>query len=145
MYGNRIVSELTNKDSIEKWRKAKEVLDSEAGYNARLGCVGEPIADAIDKVLPWFREDYREDAIRVFNAAAADARSNLLDYTNDARQAGADELISDIELVVQFDSYDIELDTSDTLADVAERGFDQAVSMITNLCWTVSEVTDEEL
>ncbi len=136
---------LSRASSIEDWRREKERVDCESGYKARLGCVGDPIADAIDKVLPWFREDYREDAIRVFNAAAADARANLLDYANEARQAGADSVIEDIELVVSFDSYDIDLDTSDTLADVAERGFDAAVSQITNQCWHVMEITDGEL
>ncbi len=136
---------LSRASSIEDWRKEKERVDSESGYKARLGCVGEPIADAIDKVLPWFREDYREDAIRVFNAAAAEARSNLLDYANDARQHGADSVLEDIELVVSFDPYDIEPDIDWTFRDAAEAGFDAAVSQITNQCWNVTEITDEDL
>lgn len=137
---------MTQRNTIEEWRAAKRAADKGTGYRDRLGCVGEPIADCFEAILRLYVDgEFRDAAIARMNAAAADARGNLRDYVNDARQQGADEILSDIECVVQFDSYDIELDTSDTLADVAQRGFDSAVSQITGQCWNVTEVTDEEL
>jgi len=140
-----IVSKLTNQDSIVRWREAKTAGDKEKHYRNQLGCVGEPISDALDGVLVFVRPEYRDDALAALDAAAAEARGNLCDYANEARQAGADEVLSDLECCVTFDSYDLEIDASDTLAEVAERGFDLALSTITGQCWTVSDVSSEDL
>jgi len=141
-----IVTKLTNQDDIIRWREAKEQADKDKHYRNQLGCVGEPIADAFDKVLRGIAcLDDRADAQAILDAAAAEARGNLRDYVNDARQAGADELIMDLQCCVTFDSYDLEIDPSDTLGEVAERGFDLALSQITGQCWTVTDVSDEEL
>jgi len=140
-----IVSKLTNQDSIVRWREAKTAGDKEKHYRNQLGCVGEPISDALDGVLVFVRPEYRDDALAALDAAAAEARGNLCDYANEARQAGADEVLSDLECCVTFDSYDLEIDASDTLAEVAERGFDLALSIITGQCWTVSDVSSEDL
>lgn len=140
-----IVTKLTNEDDIIRWREAKTQADKDRHYRGQLGCVGEPIADAFDKVLRYIALDDRPDCQAILDAAAAEARGNLLDYANDARQSGADEILSDLECVVQFDAYDLEIDTSDTLAEVAERGFDLALRAITGQCWNVTEITDEEL
>lgn len=141
-----IVTKLTNQDDIIRWREAKEQADKDKHYRSQLGCVGEPIADAFDKVLRGIAcLDDRAEAQHVLDAAAAEARANLCDYTNEARQAGADEILSDLECCVSFDSYDLEIDASDTLAEVAERGFDLALGAITGQCWNVTEVTEGDL
>jgi hypothetical protein len=141
-----IVSKLTNEDDIIRWREAKTQADKDRHYRGQLGCVGEPIADAFDQVLRYIPcLDARADCQAILDAAAAEARGNLLDYANDAKQSGADEILSDLECVVHFDAYELEIDTSDTLAEVAEKGFDLALSAITGQCWNVTELTDEEL
>ena len=138
------VTKLTNKDSIERWRQVKKESASKI-YRTSLGCVGEPVADALDRVMVWVNPDYREAALDLLDVAAAEARDNLREYVNDARQAGADEVIQDLECAISYDSYDVEVDVSDSLADVAERGFELCLAQITGLCWTVSAVSDEEL
>lgn len=141
-----IVTKLTNQDDIIRWREAKTQADKDKHYRGRLGCVGEPVADAFDKVLRYIAcLDDRAECQSILDAASAEARDNLCEYANDARQAGADEIMSDLECCVTFDSYDLEIDTSDTLAEVAERGFDLALSAITGQCWNVTQITDEEL
>ena len=137
--------ELKNTDTIEAWRRAKEHLDSNAGYRNQLGCVGEPLADVLDKVLQLVADEHKDYATRVLNEASTEARGNLLEYVNDARQQGADEVLDDIATCVSFDEYDIELDTKDTLGEVAERGFDSCLSQITNQVWSVTEMIDENL
>lgn len=137
-------NELNSHSSIEAWRKAKEQADDD-GFKETLGCVGTPISDAIEAILPWVKPEYVEDVRLAFDRASVEARSNLLDYVNSARQDGADELLHDIEQCVSFDIYDIELDASDSLADVAAYGFEQCLNAITGICWTASELESENL
>jgi len=136
---------LTNQDDILRWREAKTEADRHKHYRTQLGCVGEPISDAFDKVLRAITcPDVRADAQGILDEAAAEARGNLCEYVNDARQEGADELLADLEHV-EFDAYDLEIDSSDTLAEVAERGFELAVRTITGQCWNVTQVSLEDM
>jgi len=142
---DRVGFPVNHESSIDTWRSAKSTVDKANDYRSRLGCVGEPLADALDKLVRWVREDYQADALDLLHAAAADARANLLEYVNDARQNAADEVLSDVTSCVTFDSYDIEVDINDRFEDVAERGFDAAISQIENQVWTVCEVSNDEL
>lgn len=141
-----IVTKLTNQDDIIQWREAKTQADRDKHYRTKLGCVGEPLSDALDKVLRYIPcLDDREDCLAILDAAAAEARGNLLDYANEQRRDGADAVLADVECLVQFDAYDLEIDASDTLAEIAEQGFDLALRTITAQCWNVTDITDEEL
>jgi len=142
---HRVGFPVNSETSIDTWRSAKSKVDSDNNYRSRLGCVGEPLADALDKLVRWVREDYRDDAVELLHAAAAEARANLREYVNDARQNAADEVLSDVTSCVQFDSYDIEIDIKDSFEDVAERGFAAAICQIEGQVWTVCEVGDDDL
>jgi len=106
--------------------------------------VGEPISDAIDKVLLLAPRDLSDAIEEIFTLAALAARENLLQYVNDARQAGADEAVNDFSCL-DFDTRDIDIDPCDTLAEIAERGWDACLRTIGWNVWTVSELDDEDL
>lgn len=143
--GNRLVSELTNESSIEAWRAAKAKADDASDPKALLGCVGEPIADWLDKYIDLDR--YSDDCIRDLSAACAEARGNLLDMVNDKRQEIADDIQGELHSTLEYlDAGDIEheIDIDDTLRSAADKAFSHAAYVAGNVCFNV-EIEDGDL
>ena len=140
---------LTKLNHIDEWRAAKEKLDS-AGYRERLGCVGEPISDVLDHVLDVLAQSTSVDvaAIRAkLDAAADDARGNLLDLVNGARAAAAEIAIEEVYgflEIAHISEYDLHIDASGTLADVAQLGVEFAAYQVKDHAVDVS-IDDDEL
>ena len=132
--GNRLMSELSNKSSIEDWRAAKVAIDKANDPASLLGCVGEPLALWLEDYIDLDR--YSADCNRALVAACAEARGNLLDMVNDHRQQVADEVQGELYSTLEYlDGSDIEseldLDVAasiglvdDELAELADRLFD---------------------
>ena len=140
-------TKLNNTSSIEQWRTAKSRADQGVDYRSQLGCVGEPIADLLDDILELLPEGAKDLVLPAANKAAAEARANLLVYVNEQRQAGAEGILETVVEVLgfSFDACDLEVQVTDTLEDIAERGYDHAVEIIENEHWSVSKLEIEDM
>jgi hypothetical protein len=143
-----MTTELNNSTSIEVWRKAKHDIDDGTDYRSQLGCVGEPISDAIDKAIAQLPDAFQDVARAVFNEAADVARGNLLDLVNSARTEAAKQAVQEASEYLQtyscLSSYDIDFEPSDTLLDVAQRGYEHAGYAIDGFTVDV-EIDDDAL
>jgi hypothetical protein len=132
-----IVSKLTNKDPIEKWRTAKNVADRKDDLGDVLGCVGGPIAE-------WLKANVKEHSDELVQACSA-ARGNLLAFVNDHRSQGAEQVLDHVSdcLAYQCDPTDSDLDTSDSLDTAYEKGWDAAANQFRGA--DLSDVTEIDM
>jgi hypothetical protein len=145
-----MTTELNNNTPIDAWRAAKEKVDNDEGYRARLGCVGEPISDVLDSLLELLEVHTNQDiaALRAkLDDAAETARGNLLDLVNGAREGAAELAVEQVHRYLEIscvDHHDLCIDGSETLVDVAQQGFEHATCLIEGHSVDVT-IDDDEL
>jgi hypothetical protein len=135
---------LKNTDSLDKWRQAKDLVDEENDVAEILGCVGQPLTKFLaEHVLDRLGPEAKAELVK----AARDARERLREYCEGYAQGEVDCALGEVwnyahNYIVEIDSDEVQV--SDTMEDIAQRGADDLATSISNWEYTVV-LEDEEL